>query len=741
MKIFIAEKPQLGKAIADVLSDLKGVSQVKKAGCIEVGDDVVTWAFGHLMELPMPEAVNPEYKKWTIEQLPLDLPDLKPVVKESAREQFSRIKKLIARAPCVVHAGDPDDEGQCLIDEVLEECHYSGKVQRLLISDMNPGAVQKELGRMKDNALFQPLRNKGKARSYSDYYYGLNMTRYYTVNGREKGSNITLTVGRCQTPILGLVVQRELEIANFVPQDFFKVILFLKVGGHEITAELVPPDDAPVDDKGRITDKLYTESIIARLKGNQAQSAIVVRVESEVTKQAPPKLFSLLPLQSHLSRAFDIDPDETTKITQTLRLNHNAITYNRTDCKYASDEQFAAAADTFDTIGRANLPGFTELLAGADASIKSRSFNDKKITVHTAIIPVVTNLGQLTDKEVIVYTEISRQYIAQFYPPRIKDSRCISLDVDGLKFVSRLSRISDKGWEKVLKVEDENFACEIPAELFNAVDALVQGTVLPYSSCNLSEGKTTPPEPFTMASLLDELPRIANHIKDPDIRARFKKRDENKDGDTKGIGTPATRGAMLKNLIDRGYVAQRKKRLVATDLGKAFFNALPAVATSPDITAIWGEEQDLIGEGKLTFEEHMQHVHSFILEQISGDRPDLEVKTHNCPDCGRPLRRIKGSNGYFWGCSGYSADPQCKKSFPDVRGKPQFVKPESAAKHKCPNCSRPLKRMADKKKPGQFFWACEGVWDKEKPCRTFLNDKAGKPVVEKKGKNNVRHSG
>ncbi|HFE3442946.1 TPA: DNA topoisomerase [Klebsiella aerogenes] len=736
MKVYVAEKPQLGRAIADVLSDLKGVSQVKRPGCIEVGDEVVTWAFGHLMELPMPEEVDPEYKKWTIEQLPLQLPDLKPVVKPTAKEQFSRIQKLIARASCVVHAGDPDDEGQCLIDEVLEECHYQGKVLRLLISDMNPGAVQKELGRMKDNTLFQSLRNKGKARSYSDYHYGLNMTRYYTVNAREKGGSITLTVGRCQTPILGIVVQREIDIANFVPQDFFKIVLYLKLGEHEIAAELVPPDDAPVDDKGRITDKSYTEAIIGRLTGNATKNAVVQGIEAEVVKQAPPKLFSLLPLQSHMSRVYDINPEDTMKITQTLRLDHNAITYNRTDCKYASDEQFAAAADTLVTIGSANLPGFADLLAGADATIKSRSFNDKKVTVHTAIIPVVTNLGQLTDKEKLVYTEISRQYVAQFYPPRVKDTRVITMDVDGLAFVSRLSRISDKGWEKVLKADadEENFACEIPAQLFEAVDALTQGMILPYSSCNLSEGKTTPPEPFTLASLLDELPRIANHIKDPDIRARFKKRDDNKDGDNKGIGTPATRGDMLKSLIDRGYIALRKKRLVATDLGKAFFNALPAIATSPDITAIWGEEQDLIGEGKLTFEEHMEHVHSFILEQVSGARPDLNVKTHDCPECGRPLRRIKGSNGYFWGCSGYNADPQCKKSFPDVRGKPQLVKPEPAAQPKCPHCSRPLKRIPDKKNPGKFFWACEGVWDKEKPCRTFLNDKGGKPVADKKGK-------
>ncbi|HCA3439652.1 TPA: topoisomerase DNA-binding C4 zinc finger domain-containing protein [Salmonella enterica subsp. salamae serovar 35:g,m,s,t:-] len=731
MKVYIAEKPELARSIVAAIVDLKGISSVNKRGYIQVGEDIVTWGYGHLMELPTPDVVNIKYTKWTLDTLPLQLPGLKPVVKEQSKQQFETIRGLISNASHVVHAGDPDEEGQCLIDEILEECRFSKPVERLLINDMNIGAVKKELERMKNNADFQSLRQKGMARQYSDYFYGMNMSRLYTLLAREKGSNIVLSVGRCQTPTLGIIVRREREIENFVPKEFYRVCIKLKICSETIIAEIQAPNDAPVDDKGRITDKAYADKVISDIRANSVSVSTVKNVIRNVTDQAPPLLFSILPLQSHMARRFDMDPNKTLEITQDLRIKHHALTYNRTDCKYASSEQYSAAPDTFNTFRKANLPALHSLLTDADLTLKSKAFNDKKISAHTAIIPVVTNLGELNEQERLVYTEIAKQYIAQFYPARVKESYRITVSVAEYSFLAVISRITERGWERVLKLDDEedNFACEI-SSLFAEVAQISEGVELPYQDAQISVGQTTPPEHFTMASLLDELPKISNHITDPAIKALFKKRDEGREGDNKGIGTPATRAAMLGDLLKRGYITQKKKNLIPTDLGYAFFDALPAIATNPDITALWGEEQDMIEEGLLSFEEHMAKVHAFIAEQVKA-RPDIKIKVIDCPECGRPLQRREGSKGAFWGCTGFNQIPQCKATYPDVRGKPQLLKPEPPC---CPNCKRKLKRIPDKKNVGKFYWACEGVWDSNTPCRTFLSDKNGKPVIDKKGK-------
>lgn len=678
-RLFIAEKPNLAQVIAQALGNAK-----RHEGYYECGEDVVSFCVGHLLKIAPPEHYNPDYKRWSKENLHMKLRPIEHVVIERTADQFAVLARLISQADEIIHAGDPDEEGQLLVDEVLDYCCNTAPVKRVLINDLNPEVARKALHNLRDNAEFQGLSKRAKARSAADYLYGIPVTRACTIAARERGHNEVISVGRVQTPILGMIVRRYLANRGHTEAWYWKVRAEIKGEVVPIIAQLVTPEDAPVDDKGRINQESYASAIAEACTGQPARVALVTIEEKS---KAPPLPFALLDLQVRMSRDHDISADETVALTQSLRETHKAITYNRSDCRYLNDEQYAAAPRTLNAIA-STFPALTSFFEQVDPGIKSKAFNDAKTTAHTGIIPTGQriDLATLSTKEALVYQAIVEQYLAQFLPDKGFKSALAEFSIGEHTFRLRAIRNTVPGWSALLSDKDESEQAD-SGTVFDELARLEQGEQVQCLTMASTREKTAPPSLYTVASLLEDLRRVARYVEDPKIKQLLIDRDTDKDdGEQGGIGTPATRGTILKLLEERGYYTVDKKKLVPTELGITLIKALPAVMTTPDMTALWHEQQKMIETGELEIDAFLDELETFVSYQVDNvDLSGLTVAVHPC-QCGGHYIRRKGEKGAFWGCNNY---PECRNAVTDRNGQPDFTATNFDAK--CPKCGAKMK--------------------------------------------------
>ncbi|ELM7841782.1 DNA topoisomerase 3 [Escherichia coli] len=641
MKLYIAEKPSVANDIAKAL----GGSIQKKNGYIEAGEDLVTWCYGHLLKTVEPESYNPDYKKWVAADLPLQLYPLRyePIASNAAHTQI--VIDLIKKADVIVHAGDPDDEGQLLVEELLEYAGNSKPVKRLLINDNTDAAVKKSLAQLKDNREFRGIYRKALARAAGDLIYGLSMTRAYTIAGRAQGYNGTLSVGRVQTPILGLIVRRYLANQSHTSSFYYTLAGDFSVNGQQFTANWKVSEDAPQDDKKRLTSKGYADNLAQRLKG-KAASIEAAGVQDKET--APPLPFNLVKLQQYMNRQHKMTAAKTLEITQQLREKYKAITYNRSDCSYLSDEQFSEAPQVLDALkSRAEYADLQ-----IDASRKSKAFDSGKVTAHTAIIPTanVPDLSVLSEPERQVYEAIAQHYLVQFMANKRYQEASVVVSVDGETFSSRARQTTDAGFTAFLRGEEaEEPSDDAPESSFDVLKALCTGESGSCDGVTVNEKKTSPPPLFTEATLLAALVRVADFVEDARIKALLKAKDKDKKDEHGGIGTPATRSDMLEKLKTRQYIQLDKGKLIPTDTGLAFFKALPESATLPDMTALWSEQQAEIEQGTKTVDTFIEDLLGQLREQVqsvtvgeiqgegkspAGQSERLEAP---CPNCGKSI--------------------------------------------------------------------------------------------------------
>ncbi|RAH26345.1 type IA DNA topoisomerase [Pantoea agglomerans] len=653
MRLFIAEKKGLGEVIAQALGD-----GVNRGGYIECGDDVVTWGSGHLLELVTPEQHNPSYAKWNEADLPLKLRPHRYQPIQRTVNQFKTVVELMRKADQIVHAGDPDSEGQLLIDEILTFTGYRKPVKRVLINDLNTEKARRAIANLRDNREFYGLSQSALARSVADQLYGFNMTRGYTLAAQKKGFSGVLSVGRVQTVILGLVVRRYEAFKNHTEAFYYRIDADMRVGDSLFQARFNVPDDAPADDKRRVIDKGYAESIASILTGKEV-TVSTARTEDKST--SPPLPFSLLDLQIKMNRENGLSAEDTLAVTQALRDKFKAITYNRSDCRYLSTEQYQDAPKTLLAVCKALKGSFSpDVMAALQSSRKSRAFNDDKVTAHTAIIPTENcpDTSQMSRNELAVYTAIVKQYLCQFMPDKLWQQATVQISAGEHSFTASSRNTVSPGWTSLIS---ESGVIEASAEsedsdsdaTFKILSELAQGDRGLCDAVTVTPKKTKPLPLYTIASLLEDLPRVAKYVKDPRIKALLISRDKDTDGENGGIGTPATRGSMFETLQKRGYYTLEKNKLVPTELGISFIQALPAIAYEPDMTALWHEQQLQIEKGELTCDAFLDELESFIAEQIknidvssltaaaanAAGQPDskrqrLDVQ---CPACGKEL--------------------------------------------------------------------------------------------------------
>ncbi|MGC8276624.1 DNA topoisomerase 3 [Escherichia coli] len=725
-RLVIAEKPELAKAIVEGLG---GGS--RKDGYYECGSDRVTWCFGHMLALLDPEDYDERYANWNMADLPIvHIPwRKKPSGDAGAKAQFKTILSLLKQAKSVVHAGDPDDEGQLLVDEILEYANCRLPVQRLLINDNNVKIVRRQLAAMRDNREFAGLSAAAEARSVGDQLYGFNITRLYTLAARAKGYQGLLSVGRVQTPILGLVVRRCRENAAHQKAYYYLVNGQFEVEGIQFPARYQVADGDPVDEKGRLSNKEHAEGIATAVSG---QPARIVSVTTKAKEAAAPLPYNLLKLQMDASRKFGFKPDQVKDITQSLREKHKLITYNRSDCEYLSEEQHGDAPGVLAAIAQ-TAPMLAAAAQRANPTIKSRAFNSSKVSAHHAIIPTesTADLSKLTDAEQKIYLLIARAYVAQFWPKHLYDQTDVLAQVGDHRFSVRSNVTTSPGWKILYKNDAGNEDLEGNADdIEQDLRKLRDGQAGTCTDAKAEQQETKPQPLYTMESLLSDLTRVAKYIRDDRLRKILIEKDKGKQGEHGGIGTPATRDSIIATLFERGYLVEKGKHIVSTPTGEELYDALPDTARYPDMTALWHEQQKAIQAGErdtLSFVNELMEYIGAEVANIKENGLSMKIDTHPCPSCGKPLRRLKkkDKNEYFWGCTGFADG--CKFACDDKGGKPvPREAPKVSELHKCMACGHGLSRRPGKKR-GMFWWGCSNF----PTCKQTYPDLKGRPDYSK----------
>ncbi|NOH79319.1 DNA topoisomerase III [Vibrio sp. RE86] len=625
-RLFIAEKPSLGRAIAAALPGPKKNDQ----GFIRCGNgDVVTWCIGHLLEQVEPDAYDDRYKKWNLLDLPI-VPEqwqLRP--RKSASKQLTVVRKLLKESSHIVHAGDPDREGQLLVDEVLDYCKVSKtkkeSTQRLLISDLNLPAVKRALNQLRSNRDFIPLSVSALARSRADWLYGMNMSRAYTLLGQKAGYQGVLSVGRVQTPVLGLVVRRDEEIENFVPKDYFTLhalIPYQAEGGQfDIRARWKPSDACKPyqDEEGRVLNRKLVENVASRITN---QPAKVVESEQKQTKHAAPLPYSLSALQIDAAKRFGMSAQQVLDTCQALYEKHKLITYPRSDCRYLPMEHYSQASSVVDAIS-GNAKELSSAVSGANLSLKSKAWNDKKVDAHHAIIPTPkkASVNALSGNEMKVYQQIARQYLMQFYPAAVYAEAKLVFDIAGGTFIAKGRQLVSAGWKELMgKVDDEDASVD-------TVPPLAEGTVLTCREGEIKDRKTEPPKHFTEATLLQAMTGIARFVADKELKKILKETD--------GLGTEATRAGILDTLFKRQLLTRQGKSILSSPAGRGLVHALPSESTYPDMTAHWEHQLQGMAERNQAYQPFMQALEQRIDGLMS------QVKSGEVPESLRHLPKVE----------------------------------------------------------------------------------------------------
>lgn len=643
MRLWIAEKPSVASDIVKAL----GGNFTRRDGYTESTTDIVSFCVGHILEMVPPEVINPAYATWSLDTLPLKLYPVQLQPKASVARQANVLIRLIQRPDInmVINCADADDEGQLLVDEVLEYAGNKAPVKRALINDNTAPAVKKAVTSLRDNNEFRGMYLKALARSVGDAIFGFSMSRCYSIKAREKGYTGLLSVGRVQTPVLGLIVRRWRENQSHASSFYYSIIGNFINGTDIISARWQTSEQAPVDDKKRLNDKKWADELARTLDGKTA-SVLAASVATGKTTTAPLP-FNLVRLQQYMNQKYKLTAQQTLDITQALREKHKAITYNRSDCSYLSDEQFSDAPKVVEALK--SLVDFSTL--DTNTCQKSKAFDDKKVSAHTAIIPTasVPDMSKLTTNEKAVYLAIARFYLAQFLSKKTYDEAIAEIKCGDESFKVLARKITSNGFTSLLGDDKDDDELDDNSGAFDLLSRLQMGESLTCRNIDVAEQKTKPQPLFTEATLLAALVRVADFVADPRIKQLLKEKDKDKKDEHGGIGTPATRAGIIETLKKRNYISVEKGKFVPTNAGIALIDALPDSVTQPDLTAVWAEKQAALETGEMTIERFIEGLYAEITRLVDAadinisasenqtSKTDLYRLTVKCPSCDSEL--------------------------------------------------------------------------------------------------------
>ena len=657
MKLVIAEKPSVARDIANVLGAVQ-----KRNGYLEGNGYLVTWCIGHLVQLANPEEYDETLRRWKMDTLPIMPAEFRYEIVASTKSQFQIVQQLISRSEEIICATDAGREGQLIFEYVLrlsrppENCI----IRRLWISSMTDEAIREGFASLKDNEQYQRLYQSARCRSEADWLVGINFTRLFTIRYGTK-----LTVGRVQTPTLALIVERQQAIENFQSAPYYQLqghFGSIRALWHRGTVN-------------RIEQKEEALKLQRELTG---MDGTVTKLDTSRKNEDRPLLFDLTELQREANRRFGYTAQETLSIAQSLYEKHKFITYPRTDSRYLTTDmkpQIPQLLKKIASVYPESVP-FIQQIASKKLPLDKRIINDAKVSDHHAII-VTGNIHQyqpqkLTPKENNVLKLIMIRMIAALSGKKVYDETKLEITLDNQKDIFKATGriIIDEGWtlvERTLSVKPAAQQDEAKAEDKEDKEddqQILTGIALNQrvhlDKINILEKKTTPPKPYTEATLLTAMEKASREIDDKSLKESMK---------GKGLGTPATRAGIIEKLITVGYVERRKKNLYPTQQGIMFIQLVPESIRQVEMTAQWELQLQEICDGKGNPEQFMQEIRQYVIQTVSENnslenvqavsrKGTLRRVVGKCPKCGQNV--IESDKSFY--CDGFRMEHKCNFS-------------------------------------------------------------------------------
>ncbi len=581
MMVCIAEKPSVAREIADVLG-----AKLKKNGYIEGNGYQVTWTFGHLCTLKEPHDYDPRWRIWALSTLPMMPPrfGIKLIENETYKAQFQVIEQLMQNADMIVNCGDAGQEGELIQRWVMQKARAKCPVKRLWISSLTEEAIREGFNHLEDSSKFQHLYEAGLCRAIGDWLLGMNATRLYSLKygGGYSRDRKVLSIGRVQTPTLALIVNRQNEIDNFKPEPYWELKTLYR-------------DTLFSSTKGKFKLKEDGEKLLEMVKGSDF---VITDIAEKKGKEFAPRLFDLTSLQVECNKRFGFSADETLKLIQSL-YEKKVTTYPRVDTTFLSDDIYPKVPKTLE--GLVAYKEFTDPLRGKKLPKSKRVFDNSKVTDHHAIIPTGVPATNLSQQEMMVYDLVARRFIAEFYPDCEISTTTVLGKVADIEFKASGKQILKPGWRTVEQrpqpgIGAQPQSAQTDAQDENASDSaelkimpnFVKGESGPHTP-SLKETWTTPPKPYTEATLLRAMETAGKFVDNEELRDALK---EN------GIGRPSTRAAIIETLFKRGYIRRERKSLFPTDTGRELISTIHEdLLKSAELTGIWERKLRQIERG------------------------------------------------------------------------------------------------------------------------------------------------
>ena len=627
MIVCIAEKPSVARDIADVLG-----AREKKEGYIEGNGYQVTWTFGHLCTLKEPHEYTQDWKAWRLEYLPMIPPrfGIKLISNPTYEKQFHIIERLMQQADMIINCGDAGQEGELIQRWVMQKAGARCPVKRLWISSLTEEAIREGFNNLHDATDFQSLYEAGLSRAIGDWLLGMNATRLYTMKYGQKGQ--VLSIGRVQTPTLALIVNRQLEIQNFVPKQYWELktvyrdttfSAILKKSDEELVLEAEKQKEAEaagkkpakkVDENRGIEPITDHERGMALLEQIRNAPFVVTDVSKKAGKEAPPRLFDLTSLQVECNRKFAYSADETLKLIQSL-YEKKVTTYPRVDTTFLSDDIYPKCPTILK--GLRGYEAQTAPLENAALPKSKKVFDNSKVTDHHAIIPTGQPPVNLSDQERRVFDLVARRFIAVFYPDCKFSTTTVIGEADGIEFKTSGKQILEPGWRIVFNQQDTTSPQEDKDEKESENESVLPAFTKGESGSHvpdLIEKWTLPPRPYTEATLLRAMETAGKLVDNDELRDALK---EN------GIGRPSTRAAIIETLFKRNYIRKEKKNLIATPTGIELIQTIhEELLKSAELTGQWENKLRRIEKHTFTAAQFLDELKAMVAEVVQNVKSD-----------------------------------------------------------------------------------------------------------------------
>lgn len=626
-QLVLAEKPSVGRDIARVLNCTK-----QGNGYLEGKDYIVTWALGHLVTLADPEAYDPKYKSWQLEDLPMLPKEFKLVVIPKTAKQFKAVKAQMLRKDVteIIIATDAGREGELVARWIIDKASVKKPIKRLWISSVTDKAIKEGFKNLKDGRKYDSLYSSAIARSEADWIVGMNATRALTTK-----HNAQLSCGRVQTPTLAMIAKREEEIKQFKPKSYYGLTAITE--GIKWTWQNQKSKDV------KTFNEAYIQQLVKSLQGEVLQVQKVVKVEK---KTYAPGLYDLTELQRDANRIFGFSAKETLSIMQKLYEHHKVLTYPRTDSRYLSSDLVETLPERLKAIAIGPYRGIANQLLKSKIVTNKSFVDDKKVSDHHAIIPTEQTalLSDLSDKERKIFDLVVKRFLAVLSKPFVYEQTTLTAKISNETFIAKGKRVISQGFKEIYATHDEE------SDDHQNLPLIDEGDILPITKLIQTTGRTQPPAYFNEGTLLSAMENPARFMNGAS-KALVKTLNE-----TGGLGTVATRADIIEKLFNSFMIEKRGQDIYLTSKGRQLLELAPADLKSPELTGEWEQKLSDIASGKLkrqTFVNQMRQYAESIVGEIKSSEASYKhdnITTTKCPECGKPMLAVNGKRGKMLVC-------------------------------------------------------------------------------------------